>query len=83
VDRTLVQAQQDTAALSWGAHEQSIADDHAASSVSYAASGDHEHASQYAEQAEHHDAQASTYADTATHSSSDDSSTVDTTQTEG
>ncbi len=83
VDRTLVQAQHDTTALSWGAHEQAIADDHAASAASYAASGDHEHAAQYAEQAEHHETNASTYADSASHSSSNDSSAVDTTQTEG
>ena len=83
VDRTLVQALQDTAALSWGAHEQSIATDHAVSSSSYAASGDHELASQYAEQAAHHETSASSYADTASHSSGDDNSAVDTTQTEG
>ena len=86
VDRPLVQAQQDVAALSWGAHEQSIAADQAASATSYAASGDGDHASQYAEQATHHYDSASSHADAASHddsSAGSDSSSVDTTQAEG
>lgn len=86
VDRPWVQAQQDVAALSWGAHEQSIADDHAVSAASYAAAGDDDNASAYADRADDHAETATAYADAASDddaADSDDSSQVDTTQTEG
>ncbi|MBL0940864.1 MAG: hypothetical protein IBJ03_18375 [Gemmatimonadaceae bacterium] len=84
VDHPLIEARADVAALSWAAHEQSIADDHAASAAAYDAVGDHEHAEQYGDMADDHAESASDHADTATHDDASDSgSDVDTTQTDG
>lgn len=84
VDHPLVEARADVAALSWAAHEQSIAHDHAASAATYDAVGDHDHAEQYGDMADDHADSASDHADTAAHDdTSDSSSDVDTTQTDG